>query len=86
MPKVDADPDELRRFASALRRFKSDVEGQLSGLNSQVQRMRSSDPQQQRFATDWDRTARSMRSFLGEIDRHAPYLDKKARQLEDYLR
>jgi uncharacterized protein YukE len=86
MPKVDADPDELRRFASALRKFKTDADRQLNSLNSQVQRMKGSDPQQQRFASDWERTSRSMRSFLAEIDRHAPYLDKKARQLEDYLK
>ncbi len=86
MTKVDADPDELRRFAAAIRRFKSDVEGRLNSVNSQIGRMRSADPQQQRFAADWERTARSMRSFLAEIDRHAPYLEKKARQLDEYLR
>lgn len=86
MTRVDADPDELRRFAGSIRRFKSDVEGRLNALNSQVHSMRSSDPQQQRFAADWERTSRSVRAFLSEIDRHAPYLENKARQLEDYLR
>ncbi len=86
LPKVDADPAELRQTAQQLRRFKSDVESQLSRVNSRVVAMRGSDPQQRKFADEWEKTARSMRSFLSTIDSHAPYLERKAQQLEDYLR
>lgn len=86
MPKVDADPEELRRFAREIRRFKADVEGQLNRLNGHLQRMRTADRQQQRFAADWDKTSRSLRAFLEAIDRYAPYLDKKATKLEEFLR
>lgn len=86
MSRVDADPAELRKTAQQLRRFKTEVESQLSRVNGQVAAMRGGDAQQRKFADEWDRTARSMRGFLASIDSHAPYLERKAKQLEDYLR
>jgi uncharacterized protein YukE len=86
LPKVDADPVELRQTAQQLRRFKSEVESQLGRVNSRVVGMRGSDPQQRKFADEWEKTANSMRSLLSAIDSHAPYLERKAQQLEDYLR
>jgi uncharacterized protein YukE len=86
MSNVDADPADLRRFAQQLRQFKSDVEGQLGRLNGQLGGMHWSDAQQRRFSQEWEQSARSMRGFLSSIDRHAPYLERKAKQLEDYLR
>lgn len=86
MPRVDADPEELRQTAQQLRRFKSDVETQLGRMNSRVSSMRGADPQQRKFADEWAKTASSMRSFLASIDSYAPYLERKAKQLEDYLR
>jgi uncharacterized protein YukE len=86
VPKVDADPDVLRQTAQQLRRFKSEVESQLNRVNSRVVAMRGADPQQRKFADEWNRTANSMRSFLATIDSYAPYLERKAKQLEDYLR
>ena len=83
---MDADPAELRKTAQQLRRFKSEVEAQLSRVSGQVTNMRGSDPQQRKFAEEWDKTARSLRSLLSSIDSHAPYLERKAQQLEDYLR
>ncbi len=86
MSSVDADPADLRRFAQQLRQFKSDVEGQLGRLNGQLGGMHWSDAQQRRFASEWEQSARSMRGFLASIDQHVPYLERKAKQLEDYLR
>lgn len=86
MPRVDADPNELRQTAQQLRRFKAEVEGGLARLNSRVVGMGGSDSQQRRFAEEWQRTASSLRSLLASIDSHAPYLERKAQQLEDYLR
>jgi uncharacterized protein YukE len=86
MPRIDADPAELRRTAQQLRQFKSEVESQLNRVNSRVNAMRAGDPQQRKFADEWERTARAMRTFLGSVDNHAPYLERKAKQLEDYLR
>lgn len=86
MPKVDADPAELRQTAAQLRRFKSEVESQLGRMNSRIASMRGSDPQQRKFAEEWNQTASSMRGFLATIDSYAPYLERKAKQLEDYLR
>jgi len=86
MSSVDADPADLRRFAQQLRQFKSDVEGQLGRLNGQLGGMHWSDAQQRRFAGEWEQSARSMRGFLAAIDQHVPYLERKAKQLEDYLR
>ena len=48
--------------------------------------MRNGDPQQRKFADEWDKISQSMRTFLSSIEAHAPYLDRKAKQLEDYLR
>ena len=86
MPRVDADPAELRRTAQQLRRFKSDVESQLGRASGRVSAMRGGDPQQRKFAEEWEKTARAMRALLTSIDSHAPYLERKAQQLEDYLR
>ena len=86
MSRVDADPAELRQTAQQLRRFKSEVESQLSRVNSRVVTMRGADAQQRKFADEWNRTAGSLRSFLATIDSYAPYLERKAKQLEDYLR
>jgi ubiquinone biosynthesis protein UbiJ len=86
LPKVDADPDELRQTAQLLRRFKSEVEQQLGRVTGKIASMSGADPQQRRFAAEWDKTAKSLRSFLAAIDSHAPYLERKAQQLEDYLR
>lgn len=86
MAKVDADPAELRQTASQLRQFKSELESQLSRMNSRVGAMRNGDPQQRKFADEWDKISHSMRTFLTSIESHAPYLERKAKQLEDYLR
>lgn len=86
MAKVDADPADLRRFAQQLRQFKSDVESQLNRLSGQLNGMQGSDAQQQRFRGEWEKSANSMRRFLSSIDQHSPYLERKAKQLEEYLR
>jgi hypothetical protein len=83
---VNANPEDLRRFARSLRQFKSDVEGKLGALNSQFRGLTWSDDQQRRFAQEWDRTSKSLRSFLQQVDSHAPYLERKARQLDEFLR
>ncbi len=86
MARVDADPSELRQTAAQLRQFKSELESQLGRMNGRVSTMRNGDAQQRKFADEWDRIAQSMRSFLTSIESHAPYLDRKAKQLEEYLR
>jgi uncharacterized protein YukE len=86
MASVDADPADLQRFAAQLRRYQADGVQQLDRLSGQLNAMRWSDAQQRRFQTEWDRNARSIRAFMNSIDQHAAYLERKAKQLEDYLR
>lgn len=79
-------PDDLRRFARSLRQFKTQVESQLNGLDGQFRGLSWNDAQQQKFANEWQSMQRSLRRFLQDLDHHVPYLEKKAKQLEDYLR
>lgn len=83
---VEASPEDLRRFARSLRQFKADVDSRLGALGGQLRGLHWNDDQQRRFTQEWDRTSRSLRTFLQQVDQHAPYLEKKARQLEEYRR
>lgn len=87
MPQAIVDPGELRRFAQNLKRFTNDLQGQIARLHGQMASLQSTwrDQEQQKFAAEFDETIKALRRFIDAVDRHAPFLLRKADRVEEYL-
>jgi uncharacterized protein YukE len=87
MPQAVVDPDELREFARALRKFNQDVRDRVSRLNQQLSALGTSwrDQEQKRFVQQYDEHVKMLGRFLETSERHVPYLLRKADQIDEYL-
>ncbi len=87
MSSVISDPQEIRRFQSALRQFNQEVstntsriQGQLNGLGSTWR-----DQEYQKFADQLNQVIQSFQQYLQNAEGYLRYLDNKAEPLERYL-
>jgi uncharacterized protein YukE len=87
MPQAIVDPDELRQFASALRRMQSAMREQLQGVTHQMEHLGSTwrDQEHARFAERFGEHARHVARLTEESDEYIAYLLRKAEQIEAYL-
>jgi uncharacterized protein YukE len=88
MPKVIVDPDEVRRFASALSEMaehlqskKSHVKGHFDDLKGVWQ-----DEKYTQFSRVFEEAVAHMDRFLRYADLYAQYLKKKAQKADVFLR
>ena len=87
MPQAIVDPEELRRFALSLRKFSGDVQERVSSLNGQSVALGRTwrDQEQKKFAEEFEQQMQVLARFIELIDRHIPYLVRKAEIIEEYL-
>jgi WXG100 family type VII secretion target len=87
MPQAIVDPEELRRFAQSLKTFSSDTQERIKSLNGQLSALERTwrDQEQKKFADEFAQQIQAFARFIEIIDRHVPYLARKAEIIEEYL-
>lgn len=87
MPQAVVDPEEVRRFALALKRFTEDLQGQMGQVQGQLNGLSSSwrDQEQQKFAEEFAEASKAISRFLEAAQRHIPFLLRKAERAQEYL-
>jgi uncharacterized protein YukE len=87
MPQAIVDPEELRRFALSLRKFSGDVQERVSSLNGQLAGLERTwrDQEQKKFAEEFAQQIQVLARLIEVVDRHIPYLLRKAEIIEEYL-
>jgi uncharacterized protein YukE len=86
-PQAIADPERLERFARDLggftARLKDDLSRLQAGFGSLGETWR--DQEHQKFAREFEQTARVLRHFIQSANEHIPFLMHKAQRIHDYL-
>jgi uncharacterized protein YukE len=87
MPQAIVDPEELRRFALSLKKFSSDLQERSSSLSGQLASLERSwrDQEQKKFSDEFQQQTLALGRLIETIDRHIPYLLRKAELIEEYL-
>jgi len=87
MAKADVDPAELQRFARELTRFSSELESLINRLHARMQGLQQSwrDQEQRKFEEEFNQTIKALSRFMESSNKHAAFLVKKAKHIEDYL-
>ena len=81
------DPEEVRRFASELKRFNEDVQMKASSLQARFAALGATwqDQDQEKFAEEFITTMKVLKKFTEVSEKHTPYLLRKAQRVEEYL-
>ena len=87
MAQAVVDPDELREFARALKKFNNDLRERTSRLNNHLNALGTSwrDQEHKKFTAQYEEHAKMIGRFLETSDHHVPYLMRKADQIDEYL-
>ncbi|MCE5268622.1 MAG: WXG100 family type VII secretion target [Planctomycetaceae bacterium] len=87
MAQAIVDPEELRRFALSLKKFNGDVQERIKALAGQMASLEQTwrDQEQKKFAEEFQQQIQSLGRFVEIVDRHVPYLVRKAEIIEEYL-
>lgn len=87
MAQAIMDPEEVRRFASELKRFNEDVQTRASSLQARFAALGSSwqDQEHEKFAGEFLTTMKTLKKFVEVSEKHTPYLLRKAQRIEQYL-
>lgn len=87
MSKAIVDPNELRRFATDLKRFNGNLLNQLTVLQNRLNELGQTwrDQEHRKFAEDFEATMKTLSRFADAADRHIPFLLRKAEKIEEYL-
>jgi uncharacterized protein YukE len=87
VPKAAVDPEELRGFASELKRFNSDIQSEVASLQNRFGRLGETwnDQEQAKFKAIFDKTMAAYGRLVEATEQHIPYLARKAQRIRDYL-
>jgi hypothetical protein len=85
MPRAQASPADLRRFASDLRQAQEDIRELTKGLNRKINSLDWDDDVKRRIEGDVSQVSKALVSFVGRLDEHARVVEQKAGHLEAYL-
>lgn len=87
MAQVHANPEELQRFARNLKQFNEQLRQSMAQLNGQFNQLGATwqDQKHQKFAQEFQQTARVLDRFVQTTDQHIPFLLKEAELLSQYL-
>ncbi len=88
MAKAVVDPEEMRQFAMALKKFTSRLSGDMTALQGKMMSLSQTwrDQEHDKFAADFDETMRAMQRFTRSAEEHIPFLLRKAERIDEYLR
>jgi hypothetical protein len=86
-PQAVADPEHLERFARDLGAFTSRLKDDLSRLQGGFASLGGTwrDQEHQKFAREFEQTARVLRQFIQSADEQIPFLLRKAQRIREYL-
>ena len=81
------DPEEVRRFATELKRFNDDVAQKASSLQTRFAALGTTwqDQDHEKFAEEFITTMKVLRKFTEISEKQTPYLLRKAQRIEQYL-
>jgi uncharacterized protein YukE len=87
MAQAIVDPEQLRQFATLLKRFSQQVRESTTTLTQAQARLADSwrDQEHNRFAAEFEEQIRMVHKLLEASEKHVPYLLKKAEIIEQYL-
>ena len=87
MAQAIMDPEEVRRFASELKRFNEDVQMKSSSLQARFASLGTTwqDQDHEKFAEEFLTTMKVLRKFMEVSEKHTPFLLRKAQRIEQYL-
>ncbi|MFT5527347.1 MAG: hypothetical protein ACI9G1_002892 [Pirellulaceae bacterium] len=87
MPQAVVDPDELRQFARALKKFNTDLQDKTSYLGNQLNVLGSTwrDQEHKKFVEQFEQHLKMIARFTDATNQYIPYLVRKASHIEDYL-
>ena len=87
MSQAIVDPNELRRFAATLKRFKADLQSDLAALHGSRTSLGDSwrDQEHDRFRQEFEQAMHVLERFMAAADEHIPFLLRKAERIEEYL-
>jgi uncharacterized protein YukE len=87
MAQAVVNPEELRRFASQLKRFNNEMITQLTTLHGQLAGLSQTwrDREHDKFAEEFEQTLTVVKRFVDATNQHIPFLLRKAERIEDYL-
>ncbi len=88
MAKAVVDPDEMRQFAMALKKFTQRLNSDMTAMNGKMMSLGQSwrDQEHDKFAAEFEETLRAMSRFTKSAEEHIPFLLRKAERVEEYLR
>jgi WXG100 family type VII secretion target len=87
MSQAIVDPAELRRFASNLKKFHTELEGQMKSLHGQMSALSQTwrDREHQKFVEEFDQAAQAISRSMEMVHAYIPFLLRKAERIEEYL-
>lgn len=87
MPQAIVDPEEVRRFASNLKRFNDGLGDQMAMLHGQLMELGQSwrDQEHNKFVAEFEQTMQAVGRFVEATKVHIPFLLRKAQRIEEYL-
>ncbi len=87
MSQAIVDPNELRRFASTLKRFKADLQTSAAGVHGSLVSLGDTwrDQEHARFQQDFEQEMKHFDGFYERADEFIQYLLRKAERIEEYL-
>lgn len=87
MPQAIMDPEEVRRFATELKKFNADLQNGMASLQARFASLGDSwqDQEQVKFAEEFKQTMKALKKFVETSNQHTPYLLRKAQRIDEYL-
>ena len=87
MARANVDPDELRKFAKELNHFNTEIESMVGRMRAKLRALEQKwdDQEQRKFSTEFDVSIKTMSRFLELSKQYVPFLNQKARHIDDYL-
>ena len=81
------DPEEVRCFASELKRFNDDIQMKASSLQARFASLGTTwqDQDHEKFAEEFVTTMKVLKKFVEFSEKHTPFLLRKAQRIEEYL-
>ena len=81
------DPEEVRRFATELKRFNEDVQAKAASLQARFAALGATwqDQDHEKFGEEFLTTMKTLKKFVEVAEKHTPYLLRKAQRIEQYL-
>jgi uncharacterized protein YukE len=87
MSQVHGNPEAMRQFAQALRRFTSQLDSEVKRIDAQSRAVGETwnDGEYQKFMNEWQQTLAAIKRFIREAPKYDQHVMRKANDLEKYL-